>query len=50
MVPIIQAAAKEKGLDVVLEMVESGVVYFNPAVDMTEEIIKRYNASKVSAK
>ncbi len=50
MIPIIQAAAREKGLDIVLDVVESGVVYFNPAVDLTDDIIRRYNASKVPAK
>jgi len=50
MVPILAAVAKEKGLDVVLDMVESGVAYFNPAVEITDEVIKRYNASKVAAK
>jgi len=50
MVPIIQATAKERGLDIVLDMAESGVVYFNPAVDITADVIKKYNASKVPAK
>lgn len=40
MVPIIEALAKEKGLELVLDMVES-VVYCIPAVDMTDEVIKR---------
>lgn len=50
MVPILQALAKEKGLDVVLDMVESGVAYYNPAVDITDEVIRRYNASKAPVK
>ena len=50
MVPLIQATAKERGLDIVLDMLESGVVYFNPAVDITADVIKKYNASKVPAK
>ena len=50
MVPLIQATAKERGLDIVLDMAESGVVYFNPAVDITADVIKKYNASKVPAK
>lgn len=49
MVPIIEALAKEKGLELVLDMVES-VVYCIPAVDMTDEVIKRYNAVKVAKK
>ena len=50
MIPIIQATAKERGLDIVLDMAESGAVYFNPAVDITDEVIKKYNAAKAPAK
>jgi outer membrane protein len=50
MVPIIQATAKDRGLEIVLDMVESGVVYFSPSVDITDEVIKKYNASRVPAK
>jgi len=50
MVPIIQTTAREKGLDIVMDMVESGVVYFSPSVDITDEVIKKYNAAKVPAK
>lgn len=46
-VPIIEQLAKEKRLDVVLEVAPpSIIVYFNPANDITDEVIKRYNASK----
>jgi Skp family chaperone for outer membrane proteins len=48
--PIIEAPAKEKGSELVLDMVESGVVYCFPAVDMTDEVIKRYNTVKVVKK
>jgi outer membrane protein len=49
-VPIIHQVAKERGFDVVLDAVGSGVVYWNPAIDITEEVIKRYDASKVPTK
>jgi len=49
-VPIITQVAKEKGFDLVLDGVASGVVYFNPAIDITSEVIRRYDASKVPTK
>jgi Skp family chaperone for outer membrane proteins len=48
--PIISKLGQEKGMDVILDLRESGVLYFSPAVDLTQEIIKRYDASKTAAK
>jgi outer membrane protein len=50
LIPIIEAMGKEKGIDLIFDLAKSGAVYFNPAVDMTEEVIKRYDASKAAAK
>ncbi len=41
---IIDAYAKEKKLDLILEAKEAGAAYVNPKLDITTEIIKRYNA------
>jgi Skp family chaperone for outer membrane proteins len=49
LIPIIDALGKEKGIDVILDLAKSGAVYFNPAIDVTEEVIKRYDASKAAA-
>ena len=49
MVSIIEAVAKEKGYDLVLDLQTSGAAYFNPAIDITEEIVKRYDATKAGA-
>jgi len=49
-VPIIHQVAKERGYDIVLDAIGSGVVYWNPVIDITEEVIKRYDASKVPTK
>ncbi len=46
LIPIIEALGKEKGMDIIFDLQKSGAVYFNPAVDVTEEVIKRYDASK----
>lgn len=48
--PIINKLGQEKGLDLILDLRESGVLYFSPAVDLTQEVIKRYDASKAPAK
>jgi Skp family chaperone for outer membrane proteins len=48
LIPIIEALGKEKGIDLILDLAKSGAVYFNPSVDLTEEVIKRYDASKAA--
>ena len=47
-IPIIGNVAKEKGYIIVFDLATSGVVYFDQAFDITEEVIKRYNASKAA--
>ena len=41
--PVVAAIAKEKGVYAVLTS-ESGVFYLNPAVDISEEVVKRLDA------
>ncbi|MGB4704729.1 MAG: OmpH family outer membrane protein [Candidatus Saccharicenans sp.] len=48
--PIINKLGQEKGLDLILDLREAGVLYFSSAVDLTQEVIKRYDASKAPAK
>jgi len=48
LIPIIEALGKEKGIDIILDLAKSGAVYFNSAIDMTAEVIKRYDASKAA--
>lgn len=48
--PIIEQIGKEKNLDLILDLANSGAIYFNPSVDLTAEVIKRYDASKATAK
>ena len=38
--------AKDQKLDLILERTEGGVVYFQPAFDVTAELVKRYKAAK----
>jgi len=48
MVTIIEALAKERGLELVLDVQQSGVVTFSPTVDITDEVIRRYDQSKAA--
>jgi Skp family chaperone for outer membrane proteins len=48
LIPIIEAMGKEKGIDLVFDLARSGAVYFNPGIDMTDEVIRRYDASKAA--
>jgi len=46
--PIIENVAKEKGFSLVLDTASNAIVYFSLSVDITDEVIKRYDASKVT--
>jgi len=48
LIPIIEALGKEKGIDLILDLQKSGAVYYNPSVELTEDVIKRYDASKAA--
>jgi Skp family chaperone for outer membrane proteins len=48
MVAIIEAVAKERGLELVLDYGTSGVVTFSPAIDITDEVVRRYDQSKAA--
>jgi len=41
--PVVDSIAREKGFSLVLDVSSSGVVYFNQTIDITEEVIKRYD-------
>lgn len=48
LIPIIQQVGKDMNLDVIFDLSQSGTLYFNPAINLTEEVIKRYDASKAA--
>lgn len=50
LLPIIEQIGKEKNLDIILDLARSGAIYFNPTIDLTDEVIKRYDASKAAKK
>jgi len=45
---IIEGLGKEKGMDVIFDLAKSGAVYVNPVIDLTDEVIRRYDASKAA--
>ena len=49
MVTIIQALRKERGFDVVLDLGTAGIVDYDQALDITAEVVRRYDASKAAA-
>jgi len=42
--PLIQQLAQEKGLQMLLSRAESGVVWWDPGVDLTNELVKKLDA------
>lgn len=44
--PIIDAVSKEKGLHFVFGIEQAGIVWWNPAADISEEVVKRLVAGK----
>ena len=48
--PIIAEIGKEKNLEIVFDLNNSGAIYYNPSIDVTEDVIQRYDASKVPTK
>jgi len=50
LMPIVEQLGKERGLDVILDAKNSGAVYWSPAIDMTADVVKRYDAAKATGK
>jgi len=44
LMPIIEKIAKEAGFSLVLDLNTAGVTYFDPTVDITDQVIKAYDA------
>jgi hypothetical protein len=41
---------KENGMDVIFDLAKSGAIYFSPAIEITQDVIQRYDASKAPTK
>jgi len=50
LMPIIEQISREGGYSVVLDLTTSGIAYADPAVDITEAVIKAYDAKTAAAK
>lgn len=49
MIAIIETLSKERGLELVLDTASSGVVTADPTIDITDEIVRRYDQAKAGA-
>lgn len=49
MVAVIENLAKERGLELVLDAATSGVVTASPTIDITDEVVRRYDQAKSPA-
>ncbi len=50
LIPIIEQIGKERNMVAIFDLTNSGVIYFTPAIDLTEDVIKKYDVSKTSKK
>ena len=50
LIPIIEQIGKERNMVAIFDLTNSGVIYFTPTIDLTEDVIKKYDASKTSKK
>jgi outer membrane protein len=48
--PVIQQVAVEKGLHILLSQTDAGLVWAEPGLDLTSDIIKRFDAATTGAK
>jgi outer membrane protein len=48
LIPLIEQVRKDKGLDLIFDLAKSGTVYVNPAIDLTGEIVRLYDAMKAA--
>jgi outer membrane protein len=49
LLPLVKAVAEEKGLHAVFSIQDSGVAYWDPGLDISDEVIKRLDSTKPPA-
>lgn len=49
LLPLVKAVAEEKGLHAVFSIQDSGVAYWDPGLDISDEVIKRLDSGKPTA-
>ena len=47
--PLIEAVAKEKGLQMVFDLSNAGLAWWDPGLDLTNDVIKKLDAAKPAA-
>ncbi len=50
LIPIIEQIGKERNMVAIFDLTNSGVIYFIPTIDLTEDVVKKYDASKTKKK
>lgn len=50
LMPIIEKVAQENGFSLVLDLNTAGVTFFDPAIDLTEKVVKSYDAQSAAKK
>jgi outer membrane protein len=48
LIPVIEQLRKDKGLDMIFDVTKGGTISFNPSIDLTAEVIRRYDAAKAA--
>jgi outer membrane protein len=48
LMPIIEKIAKENGYTLILDVNSSGVTYFEPSIDLTDMVVKAYDAQSAA--
>jgi len=48
LIVIIEQLGKEKNLDLILDLAKSGAIYWSPAINLTDEVVRKYDASKAT--
>lgn len=48
LIPLVEQMGKERGLEIIFDLAKSGAAWVSPVIDLTPELIKRYDASKAA--
>ena len=48
LMPVIEQLRKDKGLDLIFDVAKPGIVYSVPTLDLTAEVVRRYDAIKAA--
>lgn len=48
LMPLIEQLRRDRGLDIIFDLAKGGAVAIDPGIDLTEELIRRYDASKAA--